>query len=314
MEASRALSWRHHGKTIRFYAPGFVHYETPHFQSSPLIFPSISVTGNFCALRCEHCNAKILETMIPATTPEELVEVCKTIKLREGLGCLISGGCMPDGSVPLDGFVDSIAEVKRRFGLIVVVHTGLVKEATAMRLKQAGVDAALIDIIGSDETIREVYRLGASVEDYERALRVLNTARIPTVPHILVGLHYGKLHGELRALEMVSRYDPTAVILIALIPLWGTSMEGVEPPSPEDVARVLVLARMMLPRGTPLVLGCARPRGEHRSRTDILAVRSGVNAIAFPSEEAIGVAKELGLKTEFSGLCCSQVFVDLARR
>lgn len=311
IEESRELSWRYHGRKIRFYAPGFVHYETPYFCSSPHAFPSISITDRRCALRCKHCQGRILETMIPATTPEELIEVCKNVKKRGGVGCLISGGCLPDGSVPLDGFVDAIAEVKRRLGLTVVVHTGLISGVTARGLRWAGVDAALIDVIGSDETIREVYRLDAGVDDYERSLRALCEAGIPTVPHVLVGLHYGRLRGELRSLEMIAKYEPAAVIVIALIPIEGTPMGKVEPPSPEDVLRVLVAARFMLPRGTPLVLGCARPRGEHRARTDRSAVRAGVNAIAFPSVGAIRLAEEMGLETSFSPLCCSQAFVDI---
>lgn len=310
IEEARELSWRHHGRKIRFYAPGFVHYETPYFSSSPHAFPSITVTGRRCALGCEHCQGRILETMIPATTPKRLIGVCRKIKERGGVGCLISGGCLPDGSVPLDDFVDAMAEVKRSLGLTVVVHTGLIKEATARRLRGAGIDAALIDVIGSDETIREVYRLDARVGDYDRSLRALYEAGIPTVPHVLVGLYYGRLKGELRSLEMIAKYRPAAVIVIALIPIEGTPMGRVEPPSPEDVSRVLVAARFMMPGETPIVLGCARPRGEHRARTDRLAVRGGVNAIAFPSVEAIRLAEEMGLETSFSPLCCSQVFAD----
>ncbi len=62
---------------------------------------------------------------------------------------------------------------------------------------------------------------------------------------------------------------------------------------------------------TPLVLGCMRPKGEHRKRTDMLAVRAGVNAVAFPVEEAIQLAESLKLEISFSPLCCSQIFEDI---
>jgi hypothetical protein len=87
-------------------------------------------------------------------------------------------------------------------------------------------------------------------------------------------------------------------------------MEDIVPPPPEDVAKVLVTARLMMPT-TPLVLGCARPVGEHRSLTDVLAVKAGVNAIAFPAEDAIQFAKTMGLTVTFSPICCSQIFTDL---
>jgi len=294
---------------IRFYAPSFVYYKSKYFHSSPNAFPSISITGSSCALKCKHCNGKVLDTMVPALTPEELFDVCAKLKNNGAVGCLISGGCLPDGSVPIDEFVDAIAKIKKKLGLTVVTHTGVIDYSTAKKLKEAGVDAALIDIIGSDETIREVYRLNVSVEDYDRSLRAFHKSGIPFVPHVLVGLHYGELKGELEALKMISRYSPSAVISIAFMPIRGTPMEKVIPPEPEDISRILVSAKLLMPK-IPIVLGCMRPKGEHRINTDMLAVRAGVNGIAFPVEEAIRLAESMNLETSFSSLCCSQIFED----
>ncbi|HDQ06106.1 MAG TPA: radical SAM protein [Candidatus Bathyarchaeota archaeon] len=297
---------------IRFYAPTFAYYKSKHFRSAPNAFPSISITGSSCALKCKHCNGKVLDTMAPARNPEELFDVCAKLKKNGAVGCLISGGCFPDGSVPIGKFVDAIAQIKKKLGLTVIVHTGITDFSTAKRLKTAGVDAALIDIIGSDETIREVYRLDVSVADYERSLSAFHQVRIPFVPHVLVGLHYGELKGELEALKMISRHSPSAVITIAFMPIRGTPMEKVTPPEPEDIARILVSSRLLMPE-TPIALGCMRPKGEHRKRTDLLAVRAGVDGIAFPVEEAIRLAESMNLEASFSPLCCSQIFEDLNR-
>jgi uncharacterized radical SAM superfamily protein len=310
MVVSRELSWRNFGRRIRFYAPGFVSYKSSSFRSSPELFPSVSVTGDACSLKCKHCQGKLLKTMIPAFTPAELVGVCRDLKDKGCLGLLISGGCLPDGSVPLNRFVGAMAHVKRDLGLKIVVHTGLIDGETARRLKEAGVDAALIDIIGSDETIQEVYQLNAMVKDYDDSLRALHEAGIPSVPHVLIGLHYGKIKGEFQALEMISKYNPAAVIAIALTSIRGTVMEDVNPPAPEDVVKIIIAARLMMPT-TPIVLGCMRPKGRHRLETDKLAVRAGVNAIAFPTEAAINLAESMGLAVTFSPLCCSQIFEDL---
>jgi uncharacterized radical SAM superfamily protein len=118
------------------------------------------------------------------------------------------------------------------------------------------------------------------------------------------------LKGEYDALKMIAKYSPSAVIAIALMPVHGTIMETAAPPSPIDVARVLTMARFMLPE-TPLVLGCMRPKGKHRCETDLLAVKAGVNAIAFPAEAAIQEAERMQMETFFSSLCCSQVFEDI---
>ena len=309
---TRKLSWKAFGKKIRFYAPSFMYYKNSHFCSSPAAFPSISITGSFCSLKCKHCEGKVLYTMLSALTPPQLVRVCSEVKRKGGIGCLISGGCLPDGSVPLGKYVDAIAEVKQKLGLTVVVHTGVVGLPMARRLKEAGVNAALIDIIGSNETIKEIYQLNVKVSDYEKSLAALQQSGLAFVPHVLVGLHYGQLRGEFQALKMIAKYSPSAVIIIALMPIRGTVMQKVMPPSPVDIARVLAAARLSLPE-TPLVLGCMRPKGKHRAETDKLAVKAGVNAIAFPDAHAIQAAESLGLETVFSSLCCSQVFEDLKR-
>jgi len=304
---AREVSWRNFGRRIYFYAPGFVYYNNRYFRSSFAAFPSISVTGSFCALNCEHCERRILGTMISAQTPERLVEVCKDAKRRGAVGCLISGGCLPDGSVPLGRFIDAIAEIKCSLGLTIVTHTGLIDFATAKGLKEAGVDAVSIDILGADETIREIYHLDASTKDYEESLEALSASGIPFTPHVLVGLHYGSLKGELNALGMIAKYRPSALILIVFFPIRGTGMESVGPPSPETVMEVLVQARRMMPK-VPIALGCARPKGKHRVKMDTLAVEAGVNAIAFPSLEAIKKAESLGLEISFSPVCCSQIY------
>jgi len=297
-------------RRIHFYAPSFMYYKTSYYCSSPKEFPTVSVTGKGCALKCKHCGGIVLETMYPASTPEKLFELCAKLKKEGALGCLVSGGCLPDGSVPLEKFVDTIGKIKRELGLTVFAHTGIIDFEAAKKLKDAGVDAALIDIIGSDETIREVYNLNVGVKDYEDSLKALHKASIAYTPHVIVGVHYGRLKGELNALKMISRYKPSALVVIAFMPIHGTEMETVDPPKPMDIAKVILTARLMFPE-TPLVLGCMRPKGEHRVKTDVLAIKAGVDAIAFPAEEAIKYAESKGHKTAFSSLCCSQIYSDI---
>jgi uncharacterized radical SAM superfamily protein len=297
-------------RKIHFYAPSFMYYKTSCYSSSPTDFPTISVTGKGCALKCKHCGGHVLETMHPVNSSEQLFELCVKLKKEGALGCLISGGCLPDGSVPLWEFIDGIRKAKQELDLTVLVHTGIINEPMAAALANAKVDAALIDIIGSDETIKEVYNLNVTVKDYSRSLRVLQEAGLSFVPHIIVGLHRGRLKGEFQALEIIRMYKPSALVTIAFMPIKGTDMEKVAPPSPLAVARVLAVAWTMFPE-TPLVLGCMRPKGEYRIYTETLALRAGVDAIAFPSEETIRFAQNQGMDSTFSSVCCSQISMDL---
>ncbi len=310
LHKAREMSWNKFGKKIYFYIPSFVHYKSKYAPIMKNFFPSISITGTYCALKCKHCEGKLLRTMFPANSPEKLLEICLKIKKSGGAGCLISGGCLSNGRVPLKSYIETIAFIKRNLDLKIVVHTGLVDLETAKLLKEAGVDAALIDIIGSDETIRDVYRLNASVHDFEDSLKALKMSGIPYVPHVLVGLHYGRLKGEYSALRMISKFNPSALTIIVFFPIKGTAMENVKPPPPTEVAKIIAEARLLMP-DVPISLGCARPKRKHRMETDILAVRAGVNAIAFPHDLAIKEAEKEGLKIFFSSVCCSNIFLDV---
>lgn len=309
LDSGRLVSAR---RRITFYTPTFAYHKTQVGCSHPK-FPTISVTGKGCALGCKHCGGRVLETMEPAETPEKLFSLAKKLKREGAVGCLVSGGCLPDGSVPLEDFIPIFGRMKRDLGLTVTVHTGIVSSKTAKALKEAGVDAALIDVVGADDTLRHVFNLDVTTGYYEDSLRSLSAAGLRFVPHVIVGLENGKLHGELEALGMIRRYEPSALVVIAFMPIRGTEMENVKPTPPADIARVVSAVRRMFP-GTPLALGCMRPKGRHRAETDVLALQAGVDAVAFPTEEAVRYAESKGMEIAFSPYCCSQIYADMSVR
>ncbi len=298
------------GGTVRFYAPSFMYYRSKHYRDVSKEFPTVSVTGSSCALNCRHCGGKVLETMHPAATPAELYGLAMRLKSGGAKGLLVSGGCVPDGSVPLDGFTPVLARLKKELGLTVFVHTGIVKGKTAKALKSADVDAALIDVIGSDYTIKQTLNLNVTVKDYAQSLRAVTQAGLAVVPHVIVGLNNGELDGEAQALRLIAENAvPRAVVIIAFMPIRGTQMASAPPPAPLSIARVAAAARATFP-DTPLALGCMRPKGKQRAETDILALKAGVDAVAFPSDAAVEYAKSSGGKVEFSSYCCAQLCFD----
>ena len=300
-------------RTVCFYAPSFTYYKTKTYKSSLNSFPTVSVTGTGCSLNCKHCGSKVLQTMRAASTPEKLLAIAAEIKQDGAQGFLASGGCLPDGSVPLKPFIPALKSIKRELGLTVFVHTGIVDTLTAKALKDAGIDAALIDVIGSNETIKRIYNLNVTTQDYHNSLEALGNAGLSLVPHVVVGLQFGKLEGEFQALEMVAASKPAALVIIALMPISGTAMAKVKPPKPIDIARVVASARLMFPH-LPLVLGCMRPKGKHRALADVLALKAGADALAFPSDEAVTYAQTHKYEISFSQCCCAQIYRDAASR
>ncbi|MEM4164637.1 MAG: radical SAM protein [Nitrososphaerales archaeon] len=296
---------------IYLYAPGMVNYETSYYKSSPFSFPAISVTGRRCFLNCDHCGGKLLESMFSAESPDKLYTLMKRLVQKGAKGFLLSGGCNSQGYVPLEQFLPVVAKIKREVSIEVVVHCGLAPSHIADALAESGVDAVLLDIVGSDATIKEVCHLDKCVDSFNHLLKTLSERSLPVVPHIVVGMHYGMMLGERYALALISKYRPAAVVIVALMPLEGTKMMHIAPPSPQDIARVMLAARLTMPN-IPIVLGCARPRGNHRVATDALAVRCGVNGITYPSESLFHICTRRGIHLAFSEKCCGLIWRDIS--
>jgi len=250
--------------------------------------------------------------MQPAISPQKLYTLGLKLKLAGVRGVLVSGGCLVDGSVPFDEFVGVLGQFKHELGLTVFVHTGIIGEQSAFLLKQAGADAALIDVLGSQKTIQTVFNTNTTLtlQDYRVSLKSLHDAQLGVIPHVIVGLNEGKLEGEFNALKIIKEtLNPAALVIIAFMPLPGTDMAQTPPPHPIDIAKTVAVARTMFPH-TPLALGCMRPKGKHRAQTDVLALKAGIDAIAFPSPEAIEYVKKNGYKTTLSSYCCAQLYQD----
>jgi len=302
LEKARKLSWEIHGRRLQFFIPGQMYYMGERGR-----YPAISLTGTACALNCDHCHRRILEGMIPAIEPKDLRDICQRLDEQGNIGVLLSGGSDMRGALPWKKFLASIRWVKQNTRLKITIHTGLIEKETALALEEVGIDEVLIDVIGSEETLQEVYHLRQGLERMESSLESLAATDIPLIPHIVLGLHYGQIMGEMHALEMVAKYTLTALVIVVLKPMRQTPMDGVRPPEPEDVARFVATARLRLPQ-VPISLSCGRPLGQHRTQTDILALKAGVNRIAMPAEEAVEKAKEMGLEIEFHKTCCSKSY------
>lgn len=295
-------------KEIYFFAPSIKRYQTDQWENRryPFFVP-VSVTGPFCQLKCQHCRGRILETMYHVKGPDDLLKLGQNLFRNGCRGLLISGGSNSRGVVPLLKYVSSMKKLKKNLDLKIVVHTGLVDESLAGGLREAMVDAAMIDIIGANETIREVYRLKATIEDYEDSLRWLEKCGVSVSPHVVIGLHYGRIMGEMKALQIISHYKVASLVLVVLNPLPGTPMKKIEGPSSKAVGRIFQRARRMFPE-IPILLGCARPPGKESLQIEIQALEAGLDGIAYPSEEILRRAKESGLRARFSEYCCSLIF------
>lgn len=288
-----------------FYAPGLKRWQTSEWvPASPRRFLPVSVTGSACALLCDHCQAKVLDGMMSVRAGQDLFSLAARLREQGSEGLLVSGGSTRQGGVPLRAHLGQIGRIREELGMKVVVHSGLVSPELAAGLAASGVDGVMLDVIGADETLRDVCHLDVTVADVDRSLQLLSERGLRIIPHIVLGLHYGRFLGEHRALEMVTRYPVSTLVLVVLVPLVGTPMALVAPPPADQVAEFFATARLAAP-STTINLGCARPLGALKRELDQAAIDLGLNGIAFPAEGTIEYARSRGLTPRLFEYCCS---------
>lgn len=250
---------------------------------------AVSLTGNQCSLNCAHCAGHYLKGMV----------AIQDANAAGMTSCLISGGCDPQGRVPVTSHIAQVAAL--RPGRILNWHVGMIDEEDMCAIAPY-VDVISFDFVGDNETIREAYGLDYTVDDYASTYAMLR--RYATVvPHLTLGLRGGRFSGEYRALDLLKTMGLSALVVLIFIPTPGTHYARCQPPSLDEVVDFLLTARCALPN-TPIYLGCMRPGGYYRRELDPLAVRAGVNKLVNPTPPAVRLASELGLRIQWEDECC----------
>ncbi|MBN2390446.1 MAG: hypothetical protein JXR84_06980 [Anaerolineae bacterium] len=264
-------------------------------------FPPISLSGAACALHCAHCDATYLGGMLPADTPEALVERCRALRQNGAIGALLSGGSNTDGTLlNLAAMTDAIRQVKRETGLILNLHPGLIDAVTAQKLAGA-VDFTSLDI-PSDDVIQHVLGLDATTADYIAAYHILRAAGIDVVPHVTV---YQDNEAALLQSIAAAGDAPRTIVVIVFSPTRGTPMADLPAPEPEAVASVVAGIKAMFP-AAEISLGCMRPRARAlREAIELAALQAGVARMELPSQKTLRYACDVGYEIVSFDACCA---------
>jgi uncharacterized radical SAM superfamily protein len=200
----------------------------------------------------------------------------------------------------------TIQRIKRETNLIIKLHTGLVDKTLAESIVHAGVDIASIEVVGDTSSIHDIFSLDATPHTYQQSLLALHTAGMPfIVPHVCIGLNYGKLQGEIAALQLIKKScSPSTIVFIVFRPTKGTPLAHTPPPTKEDVHAVISTAKTMFP-GTDLALGCIRPRARYRTEIEHAAVDAGVTRMELPSKSTLELVKQQGYHVKTIDTCCA---------
>lgn len=273
-------------------------------------FVSISITGNYCALRCMHCMGKYLKGMIPVKKGG-LFRMAMALEAQGYNGILISGGCDSMGRVPLWDYITEIKKIKRYTSLLVNVHTGLVVDKRlAQDLYATEVDTVSYDLLGLDWVAKHIYGINTKNNSFLHGLEILTDTGLNVYPHINIGLYNGILSHEFAAIngiETLSKIGskPQGLVFIIMIPTPGTPMAHAPLINVECVKRVFEYASKEL--NIELILGCMRPKTDANYNFSIekAAFHCGITRIVMPSKYLQEYLTAKGITIKTMDTCCT---------
>ncbi|MCJ7473358.1 MAG: radical SAM protein [Actinobacteria bacterium] len=304
-------------KILTFAVPGGKVYINDYYTNSPGSFLNISITGQDCQLMCRHCRRELLKGMSEAGDSKKLVELVKKyIKRarnnRENTGngplkgMLISGGFDAEGKLPVNNILSGISELKSKYPFLTIyIHTGFLDEDEAAALKRSGVDAVLVNLIGSQKAIREVYNLrDRTYNDYLDTIKLLKVHGLKVSPHIIIGLEDGKLSDEFRTVKDALALGVDSLVFIVLKKASRTA-DFISSKVPHDEIIGLVKYARELSPDVLLSFGCAKPPDSSRHLLEIELIKAGIDSMAFPAEETVRFAVENKIAHTFVEKCCA---------
>ncbi|MGC8983053.1 MAG: radical SAM protein [Desulfurococcaceae archaeon] len=234
----------------------------------------ISITGSWCALNCKFCKGKYLKHMIHVT-PETARHVLRELYSAGARGVLVSGGFRPDGSLPVEPYVEVLREVKKELGLVMSAHLGLVKSRELLSELKGVIDVVDYEFTLSSFIASEVRGLKPS--DYTKSLELLVESGLRVVPHIFAWhpeQTASALKSELRVVEDYGLNEAT--LLIYIDPLGITNPDALS----KKVIELIEAARSYY--SGRLYLGCMRPPAIKRFVDPVVVEKGLVERVANP--------------------------------
>ena len=285
---------------------------TLHYPSKTL---PLSVTGKECRLNCKHCGGFYLGSMkkpadaftAPKNSLDNDVEGNYTFSAESSAysSMLVSGGCNPDGAVPLCEHIDELKKLKEA-GFRLNLHTGLIPIKYIPEVASLA-DVISFDFITHDETIREVYGSIKDIDDSNHSDKksflkkpknepknwVKGNDYIKTyielkkwaevVPHITIGLWGGQIAGEFSAVDKLNELGCEKIVFLVFMPTKGTFYEDRKPPGLSEVEKVFLHTRKVFP-DLELGLGCMHPRGVYKYDLEMIAFKYDFSSYVNPSK------------------------------
>ena len=253
-------------------------------------FPSVSITGNNCDLKCRHCGGHFLKNMVNFSEKNSNFSFIDSLVSTKANGFLLSGGCDLRGIVPLE-FAKKEIEYAVEKGLLVNAHPGLILDENS-NVFSLGISNFSIEIHQDPDIIKNVFNLDFSPSDYEKEIDIFLNKKIKFTPHLCIG--FGK-YDFVASADLLLKKGIKNVVVNVLLSVDDSIVQISE-------KAIFDCLDYLIEKGFSVTLGCMRP---HNYRNlEIEAIKKGIKKIANPSSSLIQFLKSNIYKIVERKVCC----------
>lgn len=222
-----------------------------HFVGSAVFLCSIiNAKSGRCAENCAFCAQSAHHDtgveVYPLVDEDEMVR-CATLAEQNGAGCygIVTSGTSINKADELDRVCRTVSRIKAETGISPSCSLGIMDEATALRLKNAGMETYHHNL----ETARSFFPHICTTHDYEDDVATIRAAKAVGL-HVCCGGIFGLGESFAQRIEMaltLRELDVESVPLNFLNPVAGTRLEKADNLMPLECLTIIAVYRFLLP-------------------------------------------------------------------
>lgn len=226
------------------------HFRRQYFGREVMVQVLNNAQNGMCPEDCRYCaqsasSSAPIETYAMKTEEEIIQEADMAHRNGAGRYCMVFSGTGPTEE-RIRSLAALVRNIKARYPLEVCVSAGVLDEAQARVLKEAGLDRLNHNINTSETHYRHICS-SHSYTDRLRTIQAAHRAGLQVCSGVIIGM--GETPGDIYAMTQALRAAMVASIPVNfLIPIPGIAIKEAKGLSPDYCLRVLALFRLMNPK------------------------------------------------------------------
>jgi biotin synthase len=209
----------------------------------------LNAQSGLCPEDCGYCSQSTISAAeiekYPMLAQDRIMEAAdRAAQLKAGTLCMVISGRSP-GETVFGKVLDAVKAVRAKHDLKICACLGLLNEEQVLRLKDAGVETVNHNLNTSANYTPEIVNTH-TFEDRVNTVEAVKKAGMKTCSGGILGM--GESHDDVIDLALSLReLEVKSVPVNFLIPVPGTTLEGVRQLDPRQCLRILSLYRLLLP-------------------------------------------------------------------